>query len=80
MNVSVHEENAGSLVLARNLTPQFTPRSNYYATKNIWFCEDIVKRAIKIFKIDIVELRGGLFTKFLPRTTFEYLYKKIMGW
>ena len=37
MNVSVHEDNLGALVLAETLPPQFTPRSRYYATKTIWF-------------------------------------------
>ena len=37
MNVSVHEDNSGALVLAETLPPQFTPRSKYYATKTIWF-------------------------------------------
>ena len=35
MNVSVHEDNSGALVLAEMLPPQFTPRSKYYATKTI---------------------------------------------
>ena len=37
MNVLVHEDNLGALVLAETLPPQFTPRSKYYATKTIWF-------------------------------------------
>ena len=37
MNVSIHEENAGALVLAETLPPQFTPRSKHYAIKTIWF-------------------------------------------
>ena len=41
MKVSVHEDNSGALVLAETLPPQFTPGSKYYATKTIWFCEEI---------------------------------------
>jgi hypothetical protein len=37
MNVSIHEDNAGALVLAETLPPQFTPRSKHYAIKTIWF-------------------------------------------
>ena len=37
MNVSVHKDITGALVLAENFPPQFTPRSKYYATKTIWF-------------------------------------------
>jgi hypothetical protein len=46
MNVSIHEDNSGALVLAETLPPQFTPRSKYYATKTIWFCEEIHKRGM----------------------------------
>jgi hypothetical protein len=35
INISVHEDNSGALVLAETLPPQFTPRSKYYATKTI---------------------------------------------
>ena len=48
MKVSVHEDNSGALVLAKTLPPQFTPCSKYYATKTIWFREEIHKRGIKL--------------------------------
>jgi hypothetical protein len=80
MNVSIHEDNLGALVLAKTLPPQFTPRSKYYVIKTIWFCEEIVKRGIKLNKIDTVEQLGDIFTKGLTRVVFEYLRKKIMGW
>ena len=80
MNVSIHEDNAGALVLAETLPPQFTPRSTHYAIKMIWFCEQIVKRKIKLVKIDTVEQLGDLFTKGLTRVTFEYLRRKLLGW
>ncbi len=43
MRVSVLEDNSGALMLAKILPPQFTPRSKYYATKTIWFREEIHK-------------------------------------
>ena len=58
MKVSVHEDNLGALVLAETLPPQFTPRSKYYATKTIWFCEEIHKRGIKLLKIATTEQLG----------------------
>ena len=36
MKVSVHEDNAGALVLAQKLPPEYTPRSKHYHTKTIW--------------------------------------------
>ena len=80
MHVYIHEENEGDLILDINFPPHFTTHRKYYETKTIWFHDEIVKRGIKILKMDIVEQLGELFTKGLPRTAFEYLRKKIMGW
>ena len=80
MHVSVHEDNAGALVLAETLPPQFTPRSKYYAIKTVWFREEIMKRGVKLFKIDTVDQLGDILTKGLPRATFEHLRFKLMGW
>ena len=80
MNVSIHEDNSGALVLAKTLPPQFTPRSKYYAIKTIWFREEIFKRDVQLLKIDTAEQLGDIFTKGLTRFVFEYLRKKIMGW
>jgi hypothetical protein len=80
MNVSIHEDNLGALVLAKTLPPQFTPRSKYYAIKTIWFREEIFKRNIQLNKINTVKQLGDIFTKGLTRVVFEFLRKKIMGW
>ena len=80
MNVSIHEDNAGALILAETLPPQYTPRSKHYAIKTVWFREAIVKRGIKFVKIDTIEQLGDIFTKSLPKATFEYLRKKLIGW
>ena len=80
MNVSIHEDNAGALFIAENLPPQFTPQSKHYAIKTVWFREQIVLREIKLVKIDTIDQLGYIFTKFLPKTVFEHLRKKLMGW
>eukprot|EP00956_Cyclotella_meneghiniana_P042975 scaffold249367_cov117-Cyclotella_meneghiniana.AAC.2 len=80
MHVSIHEDNAGALVLAETIPPEFTPRSKYYAIKTVWFREEIQKCCIKLHKIDTVDRLGDIFTKGLTRATFEYLRGKIMGW
>ena len=80
MNVSIHEDNLGALVLGKTLPPQFMPRSKYYAIKTIWFREEIFKRGIQLQKIDTIEQLGDIFTKGLTRVVFEYLRKKILGW
>jgi len=80
MNVSIHEDNSGALVLGKTLPPQFTPRSKYYAIKTIWFREENFKRDIQLNNIGTVEKMGDMFTKGLTRVVFKYLQKKIMGW
>ena len=80
MHVSIHEDNAGALVLAETIPPEFTPRRKYYAIKTVWFREEIIRRGIKLLKIDTVEQLGDIFTKGLTRVVFEYLRKKMMHW
>jgi hypothetical protein len=80
MRVTVHKDNSGALVLAETLPPQFTLRSKYYATKTIWFCEEINKHGIKLLKIETSEQLRDMFTKGLAKPTFEYLRSKIIGW
>ncbi len=80
MNVSIHEDNSVALVLAETLPPQITPRSKYYATKTIWFHEEIHKHGIKLNMIETSEQLGDIFTKGLTQATFEYLRAKIVGW
>ena len=77
MNVSIHEDNSGALVLAKTLPPQFTPRSKYYAIKTIWFCEEIFKRDVQLLKIDTAKKLGDIFTKGLTRFVFESISEKI---
>jgi hypothetical protein len=55
MNVSIHEDNSGTLVLAKTLPPQFTPQSKDYTIKTIWFCEEIFKKDIQLNKINTFE-------------------------
>jgi hypothetical protein len=80
MNVTIHEDNLGALVLAKTLPPHFPPFSKYYAVKTIRFCEEIFKRDVQLHKIDTVEQLSDIFTKGLTRFVFEYLRKKIIGW
>ena len=78
--IRVHEDNAGALILANTLPPQFTPRSKHYTVKTHWFREQCFARGIIIQKISTTEQLGDIFTKCLPQATFEYLRKKLMGW
>ena len=80
MNVSVHEDNVGALVLDITFLPQLTLHRKLYVIKTIWFRENFANCGINLLGIDIVDQLGDLFTSFMTRTTFEHLCKKIMGW
>ena len=80
MHIVIHEDNAGALILAQKVPPQFTPRSKHYAIKTHWFRESCIARQIVLQKISTTEQLGDICTKCLPLATFEYLRKKLMGW
>ena len=72
LKVSIHEDNAGALVLAETLPLQFTPLSKHYAIKMICFREQIVLKGIILLKIDTVNQLGETFTKGLSKASFEH--------
>ncbi len=73
IQVLIHEDNAGALVLAKTLPPQFTSQSKYSHTKTIWFSKEIVKHGIKLLQISTTEQLGDLFIKQQPKPGFEHL-------
>ena len=52
INVSLHEENTGALVLEETLPPKFIPHIKNYETKTIWFYGEIFKIGINVINID----------------------------
>ncbi len=80
MHVCIHKDNAGVSILVDTLPPQYTPQSNHYHIKSIWFRELIKKLKIKLVKIETVEQLDDIFTKALPSVQFEYLQKNLMCW
>ena len=80
MHVTVHEDNAGALILAKMLPPQSTPHSKHYAIKTHWFHKQLILRKISIVQCPTLEQLGDLFTKCIPQAQFEYLRKKLMEW
>ena len=82
MHISIHEDNSGALVLGKLELPIMTPRSKHYADKYHWFRRRVNREGsgIKLLKIDTKDQLGNIFTKSLPRATFEFLRKKQMGW
>ena len=74
IQVSIHEDNAGALVLAKTLPLQFTPCSKHYAIKTIWFHKGKL-RGIKLLKVDTTKQKGNI-----PWANFEHLYNWLTGW
>ena len=79
MHVSIHEDNAGCIALAKKLPPECTPASKHYSIKTHWFRETCLLLGVSIQKIDTKEQLGDICTKCLPVATFQYLRKKLMG-
>ena len=52
MRLSVHEYKYDALILSRTFPLKFTPHSKYYATKTMWFVDDINKINIALLKIE----------------------------
>jgi hypothetical protein len=76
---TVWEDNNGALTLA-NLDPGHqTPRSKHYDCRVHWFRSHL-SREIKVEKIASELQLADLFTKPLPRETFEKLCEMLMGW
>ncbi len=80
IQVLIHKNDTGALVLAKILLPKFTSWSKHYHTKNVWFQEEIVKCGITLLKNFTIEQLWYLFTKGLPKAEFEHLRKKLMEW
>ena len=79
IKMSIHEDNSGGLIMVETLTPQFTPWIKNCSSETIWFHEEIHKRGVKLNNIRTMKQLGYIFNKFIPRSLFEYLCKKLMG-
>ena len=70
MHVSIHEDNAGCIDLAKKLPLECTAASKHYAIKTHWFRETCILLGVSILKIDTKEQLGNICTKCLPVATF----------
>ena len=79
---TIWEDNMGALTLA-NLEPgQQTPRSKFYDVRVHWFRSILHDREnnMSVEKVDTTLQLADMFTKFLPKDTFERLRKLLLGW
>ena len=75
---TVHEDNNGALLLATN--QKITARTKYFLVKYHFFWDWVKKGDVKIVKVDTKEQIADIFTKGLPRETFEHLRRLLQGW
>ena len=82
IHCKVHEDNVGTLTLARLEPPRMAPCSKHYAIKYHWFHEKRTDASqhITLVKIDTKNQLGDLFTKGLPPASFVHLRRLLMGW
>jgi hypothetical protein len=80
IDITIHEDNSGALILATTLPPQFTPCSKHCAIKTIWFCEKIIEKKIKVAPIETRLKLGDIFTKMPSQVTFEFICNLLQGW
>ena len=52
LNVTLHEDNYDTYILAETDTPQHKPWSKNYAVKMVWWREDTKKRGIALKMIE----------------------------
>ena len=72
----------GALTLAQNEPGQHTARSKFYDVRVHWFREHLhaPNSNMSALKIDTKDQLADLFTKPLPRETFERPRMMLMGW
>ena len=64
----IHKDDADDLVLEKTFSHKFTSCSKQYALKNVWFCEYIQKRGIKLLKIDTVKKLGEMIANVMTKS------------
>jgi len=77
---SVFEDNAGALSLATLELPRMTPRSKHYAVKYHCFRACLKPENIRVLKVESKRQLADIFTKGLPKSTFENIREQLMGW
>jgi hypothetical protein len=80
MHITIHKDNAGTLILATTPPLHFTPWSKHYAIKTIWFCKKIIEHKIKVAPIKMHLQLGDIFTKMPSQVTCKFLQNLLEGW
>ena len=76
--LEVYEDNTGCIVLAT--TDKYRPRTKHLAIKWHHFKDQVKNGNVKVTKVDTSLNWADIFTKPLPKLTFETIRKLLMGW
>jgi hypothetical protein len=71
MQIKIHKDNLGTLILGQLQPRQMTPRSKHYAVIYHWFWEHLVPCKLQLVKIATNGQLGDIFTKGLDKATFK---------
>jgi hypothetical protein len=74
----VFEDNVGAIELAK--APRMRPRTKHIDIQYHHFREAVQQKKISILHVSTKEQVADIATKPLPRHSFQYLRKKLMGW
>ena len=79
LKTTIWEDNQATLKLANLELPYMTNRSKHIAIRYHWF-RAFVGKLWTVEPMESKEQLADIFTKGLPKDTFEYLRHKLMGW
>jgi hypothetical protein len=74
----VFEDNVGAIELAK--APRMRPRTKHIDIQYHHFREAVQQKKISIQHVSTKEQVADIATKPLPRHSFQYLHKQLMGW
>ena len=74
----VFEDNVGAMELAN--TPKLRPRTKHLAVQLHHFRQYLIDKRVTVERVATQHQLADIFTKPLPRDTFQYLRGRILGW
>ena len=75
-----YEDNEAARYIATSDPPKLTARNKHWNIKHHWFRSHLSPDGIQVMPISTTEQLADIFTKSLPRVTFEKFRLEIMGW
>jgi hypothetical protein len=77
---TVHEDNAGALILANMDPGRMQPKSKQYAVKYHWFQEDLKPNKVEVHKIGTDFQKADILKKGLTTVKFKAIRRLLCNW